>query len=248
MGNKRFLAVDQGNTLLKLTIFEDGEPLEVCRFSPDAFEDVFSAVEKWNPECGAFCSVGKINSRLVESIRMALGGRLLILSRSTRIPIEIDYSTPSTLGLDRIALAVGASTIYKGETLMVVDSGTAVTLDVVDSKPAFRGGRIAPGIQLRFESLHSHTAALPLVNSEGPLPIIGESTTTSIRSGVVMGLSDEIVETFRQYKENYGCNRLVLTGGDSGLIAECISSRIPADQEPDLMAKGLLYIYNYNEI
>ena len=248
MARRRFLAVDQGNSLLKLTLYEDGELQDVCRFSSDSVEDVFSLIDGWKPDCGAFCSVGKIDPRTVESLRIALDGHLMILSRSTRLPLKIDYSTPSTLGLDRVALAAGASMLYKGETVMVVDAGTAVTLDVVDSSPSFRGGRITPGVRLRFESLHAHTSALPLLDANGSLPIAGYSTDTAIRSGVVMGLGDEIVETFNQYKKFFGCSRLVLTGGDAGLVADCITSRIPADHVPDLIARGLLYIYNYNEI
>lgn len=244
----KFLAVDQGNSLLKLTLFEEGEVKEACRFSADAVEDIFSTVERWNPDCGAFCSVGKIDSRMVESLRLALGGSLMILSRSIKLPVKIDYSTPSTLGIDRIVLAVGAAMLYKGEKLMVADAGTAVTLDLVDSTPTFLGGRISPGLRLRFESLHSHTATLPLLDADGAIPILGDSTDTSIRSGVVLGLSDEIVETYCQYKNNFGCERLVLTGGDAGLLTDCIRSRIPVDHVPDLMARGLLYIYKYNEI
>ena len=248
MDQMRFLAVDQGNSLLKLTLLEGGEPKESCRFPHESEEEMFSAVERWKPDCGAFCSVGRIDSRMVESLRIALDGRLLVLSRSTRLPVGIDYSTPSTLGLDRIALAAGASMVYGGETLMVADAGTAVTLDVVDSEGVFRGGRISPGLRLRFEALHSHTSALPLLGAEGVPPVAGDSTDTSIRSGVVMGLADEITESFRQYREIFGCSRLVLTGGDAGLLSACINSRIPADHVPDLLALGLLYIYNYNEI
>ncbi len=248
MEKTRFLAVDQGNSLLKLTLFEDGKLRERCRFSSDAVEEVFSVIERWSPDCGAFCSVGKIDPRMVESLRLALDGRLLILSRSTRLPIRIEYATPGTLGLDRVALAAGASEIYKGETVAVVDAGTAVTLDVVDNEPCFRGGRITPGIRLRFDALNSHTAALPKLEAEGVPPVIGDSTASAIRAGVVGGLADEIVETFKQYNKHYGCSRLLLTGGDAPLLAECIDSRIPADHEPDLIARGLLYIYNYNEI
>ncbi len=248
MGERRFIAVDQGNSLLKLTLFEGDEPMEACRFSPDAIEDIFSVLERWHPDCGAFCSVGKIDSRMVESLRLALDGRLLILSRSTILPIQIDYATPSTLGLDRVALAVGASMLYKGENLMVVDAGTAVTLDVVDASPSFKGGRITAGLRLRFDALHAHTSALPLLDADGEIPLTGDTTVTSIRSGVVCGLADEIVETFKQYNKFFGCSRLVLTGGDASLLASCIQSRIPADHQPDLIARGLLYIYNYNEI
>lgn len=247
-GERRFVAIDQGNSLLKLTLFEGDEPLEVCRFAGNVEEDVFSVIERWRPICGAFCSVGKLDSRMVESLRLSLAGRLLVLSRTTPVPLGIDYSTPSTLGLDRIALSAGAAKLYKNKTVAVVDAGTAVTLDVVDGSPAFRGGRITVGMRLRFEALHAHTSALPLVEAQGPLPIMGSDTTTAIRSGVILGLADEITETFRQYKESYGCERLLLTGGDAGCLYACINSRIPVDHVPYLMAHGLHHIYKYNEI
>lgn len=247
MGKKRFLAVDQGNSLLKLTLLEEGGLSEVCRFSPDAVDEIFSVVERWKPSCGAFCSVGKIDPRFVESLRLSVDGNLLILSRSTKLPIGIDYSTPDTLGLDRVALAAGAVSLYAGTPLAVVDAGTAVTLDVVDGNHTFRGGRITAGLRLRFESLHSQTSSLPLVGTAGPLPIAGDSTDTCIRSGVVLGLADEITETYRQYQNKFGCRKLILTGGDAALLTDCINSRIPVEYEPDLMAHGLHYIYKYNE-
>lgn len=243
----RFLAIDQGNSFFKLTLFTDGEIEKICRISTNDAEEVFAVVETWKPGCAIFCSVGRIDSRMVESLRMAVNGNLLVLSHSTPIPIKTLYSTPSTLGLDRVALAVGACSLYEDENVMVVDAGTAVTLDVISSEPAFCGGRISPGLRLRMESLHQFTAALPLVNAEGPLPIAGDSTETAIRSGIILGLADEIVETFRCYKESFGCGRLLLTGGDAELLYNIISSRIPAVHVPDLMARGLLYIYKYNE-
>ena len=102
-------------------------------------------------------------------------------------------------------------------------------------------------MRLRFDALHARTSALPLLDPEGSLPVAGDSTETCIRSGVVLGLADELTETFRQYKDTFGCSRLVLTGGDAALLTGCINSRIPVDHVPDLMARGLLYIYNYNE-
>ncbi|MDE6695913.1 MAG: type III pantothenate kinase [Muribaculaceae bacterium] len=247
MGKKRFLAVDQGNSMLKLTLLEEGGKSEACRFSPDAIDEIFSVMERWKPDCGAFCSVGKIDPRFVESLRLSMNGNLLILSRSSKLPISIDYATPATLGLDRVALAAGAVALYKGTPVAVVDAGTAVTLDVIDGNDTFCGGRITAGLRLRFEALHSHTSALPLVEASGQLPIAGDSTETCIRSGVVLGLADEITETYRQYQNQFGCKRLILTGGDAELLADCINSRIPVEYEPDLMAHGLLYIYKCNE-
>lgn len=264
MSNRRFLAVDQGNSFCKLSLFEDQTPLEICRIPTEDSESVFSVVESWCPDCGAFCSVGHIDPRLVESLRIAVGGQFLLLSHSTPLPITVEYATPATLGLDRVALAAGAASLYPGQNIMVVDAGTAVTLDVVRAShssvktmttlktttmttTSFLGGRISPGLLLRLEALNGHTAALPLVSADGPMPVAGYSTETSIRSGVIGGLANEIVATFREYNEAFGCSRLAFTGGDAGILYKLISSRIPADHVPDLMARGLLYIYNHNE-
>lgn len=255
MSNRRFLAVDQGNSFCKLSLFEDQTPLEICRIPTEDSDSVFSVVESWRPDCGAFCSVGHIDPRLVESLRIAVGGHFLLLSHSTPLPITVEYATPATLGLDRVALAAGAASLYPGHNIMVVDAGTAVTLDVVKAslstpttpKTSFLGGRISPGLLLRLEALNGHTAALPLISADGPMPVAGYSTETSIRSGVIGGLANEIVATFREYNEAFGCSRLAFTGGDAGILYKLISSRIPADHVPDLMARGLLYIYNHNE-
>lgn len=247
MHTERFLAVDQGNSSFKLSLFADSELVEECRVPAGSAEEIFGVVERLSPSSGAFCSVGRFDPRIVESLRIALGGNLLVLSRSTPLPIGVRYSTPSTLGLDRIALAVGAASLFPGENLAVADAGTALTLDVVDSSPAFIGGRISPGVCLRFASLHDFTAALPLVDSSGYVPLAGDSTDTSIRAGVVGGLADEVVETFRRYAAAFSCSRLLITGGDAHLLFDKISNRIPAVHVRDLMARGLLYIYNYNE-
>lgn len=243
----RFLAVDQGNSFYKLSLFEGEALAEVCRIPADDAEEVFSVVERWAPSCGAFCSVGHIDPRILESLRLAMDGRFLVLSHSTPLPIAVRYATPDTLGLDRVALAAGAAAICKGQTVAVADAGTAVTLDVVSAEPAFLGGRISPGLRLRFEALSRHTAALPLVDCGGDVPLLGDSTAACIRAGVVGGLCNEIEATFRQMADSYGCSLLVLTGGDADILFKSISSRIPAVHVPDLMAQGLLYIYQYNE-
>lgn len=248
MRGSGFLAVDQGNSFFKLTLYEDMRLMSVRRVACDSAEEIFSVVDEWKPACGAFCSVGRMDPRLVESLRLALDGNLLILSHSTPLPISIAYSTPSTLGLDRVALAAGAVALHPGESVVVVDAGTAVTIDAVSSSGTFMGGRISPGLRLRFGSLQRHTAALPLVEAEGPLPLAGDSTETAIRSGVVLGLADEIVEAFRCYREAYGSSVLLLTGGDAELLYKRISTRIPASHIADLMARGLLYIYQHNEL
>lgn len=245
--NMRFLAVDQGNSFVKMYLMENGATVGSCRLDAGDSDAIVSFVDAWKPDCAAFCSVGRKDARLLESLRIALPGSLLILSHSTPLPLRVNYDTPDTLGLDRIALATGAAAMFPGESLVVVDAGTAVTLDVVDSSPAFDGGRISAGLRLRLDALHSHTAALPRIPLLGDTPVAGLSTITSLRSGALLGLAAEISETFRQYSASFGCSRLILTGGDAESLAPRISSDVPAVTVPDLMARGLLDIFIYNE-
>ena len=80
------------------------------------------------------------------------------------MPIRNVYRTPQTLGRDRLAAAVGATVLFPGRNVLIVDFGTAVTIDLVTADATYRGGCISPGVQLRFGALHDHTAALPLVS------------------------------------------------------------------------------------
>lgn len=245
--NMRFLAVDQGNSYVKLYLMEEGATVSSCRLKSDDTESILAFMDAWRPDCGAFCTVGRKDARLLESLRLALSGSLLILGNKTPLPVGVAYGTPDTLGLDRLALAAGAASMFPGEALAVVDAGTAVTLDVVDSSPAFVGGRISAGLRLRLNALHDHTAALPLIPLVGDTPVAGNSTVTSLRSGAILGLAGEISETYRQYAASFGCSRLLLTGGDAETLAPRISPDVPALSVPDLIARGLLDIFLYNE-
>ena len=101
------------------------------------------------------------------------------LSHETPLPIGVEYATPSTLGLDRIAAAAGASLV--AEEALVVDAGTAVTLDIVSAIVSSEG--ISPRMRLRFRSLNRFTSRLPLVSATGDIPTFGYDTETAIRAG-----------------------------------------------------------------
>lgn len=245
--NYRFLAIDQGNSFVKLFLMEQGLTVASCRLPAGDADAILAFIEAWRPDCGAFCSVGRKDARLLESLRQSMPGPFLIVGHSTPLPIGVVYDTPESLGLDRVALAAGAAAMCPAEALMVVDAGTAVTLDAVDASPAFVGGRISAGLRLRINALHDHTAALPVIPLLGDTPVAGRSTATSIRSGAILGLAAEISETFFHYSTSFGCSRLLLAGGDAEAIAPHISPSVPMLQVPDLMARGLLDIFIHNE-
>jgi type III pantothenate kinase len=145
--------------------------------------------------------------------------------------------------MDRLAAAVGAYMQVKGNVL-IIDMGTAITYDFVDSEGNYRGGNIAPGMQMRLKALHDYTARLPLVAAEGAHPHLGEDTETAIRCGVIDGIRYEIEGYLRQFFLKYHNLSVFFTGGDELYFEDEIKKRIFADKL--LVLKGLNEILSYN--
>ena len=163
-------------------------------------------------------------------------------NKSTPLPLEVNYRTPGTLGSDRIAAAVGAWGEAPGRNILVIDAGSAITIDFVSKDGKYNGGNIAPGIKMRLRALHEYTDRLPMVEKEGDIPTIGYDTETAIRSGVINGVCHEIEGYINEFKQKY-CDVLVfLTGGDEKPLKNRIKSCIFADKY--LVAKGLNRILN----
>lgn len=244
------LVIDQGNTSSKVTVFEKDKVVETLRFGVLSVEELCPIFEKYELRGVIYSSVAKLDVRLVESLRYMTEAPVLVMTHETSLPIKVVYKTPQTLGLDRVAAAVAAASLYPREAVLVVDAGTALTIDVVDGESQFVGGNISPGLAIRFKSLNEFTGALPLVEYgvSDATPIFGYDTTTAIRSGVVNGIVAEITSSFEKAAEEYNCKRIVLTGGDSEyLISKMCDSKMMIDRHQDLVAEGLNRILLYNE-
>lgn len=241
----RICTIDIGNTAVKSSIFSGSE---LClSIVNDGFDA--EAIIRWALENGAeglaCCSVRDRGRELCG--RLKKQGRIPVfeLTNATALPFEVDYRSRDTLGVDRIAAAGGAWRRYKGDVL-VVDAGTAMTIDLV-GRNGFKGGNISPGLRLRFKSLNAFTGRLPLVRPEGPLPERGYDTQTAIRCGVVRGLVAEIVSAYKETKQQSGELTLVMTGGDADFLLPLVrESGIEARIDHELVGLGLVSIYNYN--
>jgi type III pantothenate kinase len=166
------------------------------------------------------------------------------------MPIRLGYHTPQTLGRDRIATAVGAWTIAQrldnASDVLVIDAGTAITYDLVTMDGCFVGGNIAPGLGLRFKSLHEHTGQLPLVEADGDTPVVGYDTPTAIRSGVCLGLQGEIKSYIHDLKLSHPRLMVFITGGDGKLLHARLGDESVIYYE-HLAAEGLNRIHLYNQ-
>ena len=166
------------------------------------------------------------------------------LNYQTPIPIQNDYQTPQTLGKDRIAAAVGAFALYPNENCLIVDAGTCMTYEFIDSKGSYKGGTISPGMTMRFRSMHEFTAKLPLIEKQRLESFIGFNTETSMRTGAQLGLCLEIEGFYKLYQREFGQVRLILTGGDAEIIAQHLEEQAIINREIVLI--GLNKILDYN--
>lgn len=243
------LTIDQGNTSSKVTVFDsENAVVATYRYATISVEDLCPLFEQYSLSGVIYCSVSRFDAKLVESLRCMGDIPVLVFTHETEVPIGVDYKTPESLGLDRLAAAVGASQRYGGQSMLVVDAGTAITIDLIDGSPVFRGGNISPGVALRFKSLHDYTGALPKVEQAGDLPTFGYDTVTAIRAGVVNGVLAEIMSAYSVAQRQHGCDKMIITGGDAEFIHSLLDPAV-VDMEvvPDLVAEGLNRILRYNE-
>ena len=110
----------------------------------------------------------------------------LIIGENTELGIQVRTSKPSEVGSDRLVNALGALKHYAGP-LIIVDSGTAITLDVIGSDGGFEGGVIAPGVHLSMEALHAAAAKLPRIALQKPRQVVGDDTVSAMQSGIFWG-------------------------------------------------------------
>lgn len=168
----------------------------------------------------------------------------IFLDTALPLPLTIRYGTPSTLGKDRIAAAAGGRMLFPAVPLLVIDLGTAITIDFVSADGEYRGGNISPGLQTRFRALHEFTARLPLVEKDESWPEFGSDTRTAIAAGVQQGIVNELDGYMTAFAGRYPQCRFLMTGGDAAFFADRFKKPIFAD--PDLVLKGLNHILEYN--
>lgn len=238
------LIVDIGNTLVKLAVF-DGECIvaerSAERLLPSILDEVLAA---WPAIDQAIVASTRGDGTEVASLIRARVGRCLEFTPEVRVPIANAYRTPTTLGRDRLAAAVGAATRYPGRNVLIVDFGTAVTFDLVSADATFRGGCISPGMTTRFKALHDYTAALPLCAPAPGDELLGLTTAEAIERGVMNSLRFEIEGYIACMMPEFADLLVIFTGGDAKYFVKRIKNTIFANW--NLVFCGLNRILEHN--
>ena len=240
------VTIDVGNTNAKVVVWSDGRI--AFRFSLSTAELVGASRTLDVPPDTSRIAIASVVPRANEPLRDVLSSAAPgimphFLSARDMLPIQIAYSTPATLGADRIAAALGAHALYPdAAALIVVDAGTAVTYEVLVGT-RYLGGAIAPGPALQLESLARGTAQLPRIDLTDTPSLIGSNTASSIASGIWWGFVTSVDGMLTRLRTHLAVPAtVVLTGG----WAERLARHVTHDAlVPDLVHEGLSRVVSH---
>lgn len=241
------LVIDIGNTNIHNGIFKAGRLKKrflVPTYADDLFSKYKGLLKHYLKGIEAVIITSVVPKALVKVepvVKQILKCEVVVVGRDIDSGIKNLYKQPAKVGQDRLVNARAAFQEYNNDAI-VVDFGTAITIDVVSRKKEYLGGVIVPGVELSLWALAEKTALLPKVKIREPKGIIGKDTEESILIGVVRGygfLCDGIVNMFKN--KYFPKAKVIATGGLSPLVSSYCRSIDKVD--PDLTLKGLLYIY-----
>lgn len=230
------IVLDLGNTAAKAALFSDRTLVKSMVFENPAVE-----VKKLVAETPGIkhSIISSVISHTKEITNILQNKTLFVdLDTNTRLPFKITYSTPETLGKDRIAAVAGAIALFPKKALLVIDAGTCLKYNFVNAQQEFVGGAISPGLDMRFKALNVFTDRLPHLSYEKEFSdVIGTSTKGSILSGVQQGMLFEAEGYIKRFKEKNKDGIVVGTGGNLSFLVEGLKNGIFA--APDLILNGL---------
>ncbi len=239
------LVVDIGNTLIKMAVFQEGKLLKkkmgLRQDLLKNLEEIFNAYPQI--QYSIVSSVAKTASRAIQKIEERC--KLYLLDQQLPQVFINKYTTPLTLGQDRIALASAASLSYPHQNVLVIDAGTCITYDFINANNEYMGGAISPGLQMRYQAMHTFTDRLPLLEPEEEVTLIGNSTKNSMHAGVILGITGEIDQMINAYRAQNKDLTVILTGGDAQILCKRLKNSIFANS--NFLLEGLNYILEFNK-
>ena len=239
LDKKMQLVIDVGNTRVKAAVFNEALLIGLVIIDKTHFDKELEALVRRFPiKKAIISSVGKLSDSQKRSVQLRFP--TTVLSHTTPVPFTNTYSTPETLGVDRIGLMAAFAKAYPNKSGLVIDAGSCITYDFMNSNGEYVGGAISPGIRLRYEAMHNYTAKLPLLQIPDNYSLIGQTTETAMHSGVIQGVLSEIDGVVAQYKKTFNIQEVVITGGNGEFLSKQLKNSIFAHS--NFLLEGLNYI------
>ncbi len=253
MTKERTLVIDIGNRLAKIYVVrgdELGGRWVFMQSDPSWFNKLESIAGNSKCRDAVLVSVIPDGTEQAQTIISRAGLETLVIHGEMRLPIRLDYGSPKRLGADRIATAVGAWHFYgddlgaKDDAIVVIDAGSAITIDLVKNG-MFYGGAIIPGLNLMRNSLHRNTAQLPQSPEKIAPQFPGKGTEQCIIAVAIAAAAGAVEFLWNKFTGKSEKRKLILTGGDSEILAGHIE--IPHIIDPLLLLKGAVAILDFKK-
>lgn len=237
------LTLDIGNTRRKIGRFNGTKLIETKIVTDWSTHELLDYCNQNGVRSIILSSVAKPEETLCQTLRQYFD--FLELTHQTPLPFENLYTTPQTLGKDRLAAVAGAQALLPRQHCLVVDCGTCIKYDLLTEAGHYLGGNIAPGAYMRTKAMHEFTARLPEVGMEMPEGLIGNSTETALQNGAFRGAALEIEGFIQLFKKQFNPLQIILTGGDADFFQPFLNPYNLSTQ-PHLTLYGLNNILIFN--
>ncbi len=225
MSGLNLIAVSVGNTRTRIGQFLDGQLREAKAFDNDALPDLVQHVLRWWEEMSesSMVLIASVNGGVARSLKAMIGDQLSIevyhVGDDIPVPIGRRLDPETITGIDRLLNAAAAYDRIR-QACIVIDAGTAVTVDFVDGEGTFHGGAIFPGATMQMSALHERTSGLPDLPFAAPDDeAFGRSTSQAMLKGVFHGIRGAVQRLAELYAEDYGAYpQIIATGGDAEVL------------------------------
>ena len=252
------LAIDIGNTNLVIGCIRDDKILFKARIATDRLRtsdqygvEIKNMLEAYGVQLKDIedCIISSVVPPVFNSVKTGvikiIGKQPMVVGPGIKTGLNIHVDVPSQLGSDRIVIAVAALAEYKAP-LVLMDLGTATTMEVVEPENLYLGGVILPGVKVSLEALTSRAAQLPAISLDKPKQVIGKNTVDCMRSGMMYGTAAMIDGLIDRIEEELGHpSTLIATGGMAQFVTPLCKHEIIL--EKDLLLKGLNILYKKNK-
>ncbi len=235
------VVVDVGNTRVKWGFCRAGHVVAQASLPPDDPAAWQAQRNAWgaDPVRWILAGVHPLRSDTFASWARSFGDVVETIDSHRQLPLQVQVDFPDKVGMDRLLNAVAANARRRaGHAAILVDAGSAVTVDLVDAAGVFRGGTIFPGLRLMAQSLHDYTAKLPVVDIRQPFAPPGKSTETAIQAGVYHAVIGGIERIVAELESFVGATCVIyFTGGDAELLSQ---RTMPFILCPEMTLEGIL--------
>ena len=239
-----YLIIDLGNTLAKFFLYENRQCVKEHKVIVKDFRDMAkSLILNYTVIQGLIYS--DVSNQAGEFFeKLSVQFPVIGVDSDMQLPFKNGYESTASLGSDRIVLVAAACKKYPNTNLLIIDLGSCITYDFLDSNCIYHGGAISPGLQMRYNSVHHYTGNLPLLKYRNPKNPTGKNTDQAIHAGIYFGILDEINARIEYYDEKYDSLTVILTGGDANKLPKTLKNSIFAHS--NFMAEGMLHLLELN--